>query len=168
MSIGEIIGDVSVYIQRLKAHHGVRTDEELARILGMSKQNIANWRRRGAVPEKVRRRLFKESGVFEPAYFENFQSVAESAVVHSVALFSARTWLAELERDPTLEEWLLLGEALDFATAAIRHRLAALPRPLEPGKLFQQLTAMEEGRGAAYRPIAYTMATGSIRDLVLP
>lgn len=45
---------VRVFIERAKAALSIDTDEQLASELGYSKQTIANWRRRGAVPTKAR------------------------------------------------------------------------------------------------------------------
>ncbi len=45
---------VRVFIERAKAALSIETDEQLASELGYSKQTIANWRRRGSVPEKAR------------------------------------------------------------------------------------------------------------------
>lgn len=164
MSIGEIAGEVSVYIQRLKAHFRVRTDEQLAAHLGMSKQNIANWRRRGAVPEKVSIRLFKQTGILSQAFFENFESVAEGNIVHASVLYSAAAWLKAISRTPTPDEWLLLGEAMEGAIYNLRHRLKQAPRPLDQAAVFQQLATENEGRGAAYSYLAGTMAQGSVMD----
>lgn len=53
---------VRVYIERAKAALSIDTDEQLASQLGYSKQTVANWRRRGAVPEKARERIAHIAG----------------------------------------------------------------------------------------------------------
>lgn len=45
---------VRIFIERVKAAAGVRTDDELAKQLGCSKQAIASWRRRGTVPSSAK------------------------------------------------------------------------------------------------------------------
>lgn len=53
---------VRVFIERAKAALSIETDEQLASELGYSKQTIANWRRRGAVPEKAQERIAQIAG----------------------------------------------------------------------------------------------------------
>jgi hypothetical protein len=53
---------VRVFIERLKAALLIETDEELASRIGYSKQAIANWRRRGAVPNKARTKIAQLAG----------------------------------------------------------------------------------------------------------
>lgn len=53
---------VRIYIERAKVALSIDTDEQLAYELGYSKQTIANWRRRGAVPEKARERIAHIAG----------------------------------------------------------------------------------------------------------
>lgn len=163
MSTGEYNPEVSLHIQRVKAHLQVRTDEELAQKLGMSKQNIANWRRRGAIPEKIRMRFFKELGVFQPAFEENFDSLQEASVVHAAVFFGSQRWLNALGRDLEEKEQLLLGEALSTAIDTLRWRVRQLPRPLDEQELLQKLIA-ESGPGSAYGTIARAMAEGSVRS----
>lgn len=47
-------GDVDSLIVELKRRAGVGTDYELAVFLGVTQGAVANWRRRGAVPESTR------------------------------------------------------------------------------------------------------------------
>lgn len=51
------------YIQNLKSHFGVETDDELARKIGTSKSTIASWRRRGTIPEAVYGHYFQREGI---------------------------------------------------------------------------------------------------------
>lgn len=46
-----------VYIERMKSAFGVVTDEALAAKLDLSKQAVANWRRRGRVPDAIQVQL---------------------------------------------------------------------------------------------------------------
>lgn len=39
-------------IERAKALHGLNQDQELAQMLGVSKNALASWKRRGSVPTK--------------------------------------------------------------------------------------------------------------------
>lgn len=43
-------GDVDSLITEMKRRAGVRTDQELARFLGTAQSTVANWRKRGSVP----------------------------------------------------------------------------------------------------------------------
>ncbi|TWD57477.1 bacteriophage CI repressor-like protein [Agrobacterium vitis] len=56
---------VQTYIERLKKHFGVTSDDDLARKLEIGKSTIATWRRRGAVP----RDFWGEKLVYEVDYF---------------------------------------------------------------------------------------------------
>jgi Bacteriophage CI repressor helix-turn-helix domain len=53
---------VRLYIERVKDALDIVTDEDLASELGYSKQAIANWRRRGVIPEKARERITSIAG----------------------------------------------------------------------------------------------------------
>lgn len=44
--------DTCAVIDRAKALHGVKQDQELARLLGVSKTAIASWKRRESIPTK--------------------------------------------------------------------------------------------------------------------
>jgi transcriptional regulator with XRE-family HTH domain len=80
-------GSVALYVQRLKSHFAVRTDEELAAELGISKQAIANWRRRGAVPLKVQQDFHDRYGIRYQA-FDLEMDEAEGDIVYAVSLYA--------------------------------------------------------------------------------
>lgn len=46
-------GDVASLIAEMKRLAGLSTDQELARLIGAAQSTVANWRKRGAVPEKA-------------------------------------------------------------------------------------------------------------------
>jgi len=53
----------SKYIEHIKKHFGVETDEELAVAIGVKKSTIASWRRRGSIPKRIRQDLHVWHGV---------------------------------------------------------------------------------------------------------
>lgn len=53
-------GDVESLIVEMKRRAGVSTDVELAVFLGVTQGAVANWRRRGAVPESTRLSLERQ------------------------------------------------------------------------------------------------------------
>ncbi|MEP4768254.1 MAG: helix-turn-helix domain-containing protein [Roseibium sp.] len=53
---------VRVYIERLKVHFGVRSDEQLGAILGVKKQSVSSWRRRNKIPLAIELKLVQSNG----------------------------------------------------------------------------------------------------------
>lgn len=111
---------VSLYIQRLKAHFAVRTDEELAGILKMSKQNLANWRRRGTVPDKLTARMYNEYGLFWQELVENPATETIANAVHGAAIqvMVRNGYVPGV--NATSEEWLRAGRALTATLEMLR------------------------------------------------
>ena len=95
-----------IYIERMKDALKVRTDEELARSLGYSKQAVANWRRRNTIPFSVSSKM---ADAFGPSFaatgaHRSLVEIRDSEVVHAVALFAYEQYLADIGRIPTTRE----------------------------------------------------------------
>ena len=113
---------IRVYIERLKAALGVTTDEEAASKLGISKQAIANWRRRGSVPLEVEIRLVNSFGPdFARSEIARDVSVLrENEVVYATTL---HVYFKIAERPggkPTFEELRSLGYIFKEIEGSIR------------------------------------------------
>jgi hypothetical protein len=63
MSIAMYSSIADAYIDRLKSHFRVSSDEALARRIGTAKSTIATWRRRGSIPEQVYGELFEREQI---------------------------------------------------------------------------------------------------------
>lgn len=75
-------------IERMKVLYGVKTDEELARKLGIGKSTVAAWRRRNSIPASVREKIAQQFGAASAFGFfgESWQGVRYLDNVHAVAL----------------------------------------------------------------------------------
>jgi hypothetical protein len=94
---------VRVYIERLKAECSVRTDEELGKLLGYSKQAIANWRRRESIPAALERKIVAELG---PRFAINptLRRLADKRMTIIVSAVVVKFWhefLASLKDEPS-------------------------------------------------------------------
>lgn len=118
----EMSEPVRVYIERMKAALGVTTDAEAADALGISKQAIANWRRREKIPLEVELRLVAAYGP-ELAHDELTREVAlskEDRVVFSATIYTYSKYEDDSGRPMDLEEWLTLGSTFKEVEKAIR------------------------------------------------
>jgi transcriptional regulator with XRE-family HTH domain len=154
--------EVALYIQRLKALLKVRTDEELAERLGMSKQNLANWRRRGAVPARTAERIRRDFHI-ELAEPPRRTRRAEMTAAHALGLMAVTDYVDSLAREPTLEEWQRLGDSYIFLLEAIRGFIAReLPRDRPNTELISEAAARKRAANLAF--LAHMMSD----DMQLP
>ncbi|NTF69583.1 bacteriophage CI repressor [Agrobacterium rhizogenes] len=102
---------IRVYIERLKAALGVTTDEEAASNLGISKQAIANWRRRGNVPLEVEIRLVNSFGpdFARSEIAKDVSVLRENEVVYAAALHAYFKIAERLGGKPTFEQLRSMG-----------------------------------------------------------
>ena len=116
---------IRVYIERLKAALGVTTDEEAASKLGISKQAIANWRRRGNVPLEVEIRLVNSFGPdFARSEIAKDVSVLRENEVVYAATLHVYFKIAERPRGkPTFEELRSLGYVFKEIEESIRRKV---------------------------------------------
>lgn len=54
---------VSRYTELLKRHFGVKSDDDLARRIGVGKSTLASWRMRGSIPPEIYKRLLADEGI---------------------------------------------------------------------------------------------------------
>lgn len=102
---------IRVYIERMKAALGVVTDEDLSKSLGISKQAIANWRRREKIPLEIELKMVERFGAdlaHEPLTRE-FALARENQIVHATTLYIFSYFENRIGRETTTEEKLALG-----------------------------------------------------------
>ncbi|WP_234624768.1 helix-turn-helix domain-containing protein [Agrobacterium vitis] len=120
-----MVEPVRVYIERVKAALGVTTDEEAAKSLGISKQAIANWRRRGKIPWEVEIRLINAFGP-DFAHNEITREVAtnrENDVTYAATLYAFSKFEKDLKRNPTLDERISMGHLFREAESIVREKI---------------------------------------------
>ena len=113
---------VRAYIERMKAALRVKTDEELGKRLGYSKQAIANWRRRGRVPAETERELVDAFGVgfAVDQWLKHYSSRREDETVYASTLYAFERFIRSLEVAPTIELRRSLGYIFPEIEFAIR------------------------------------------------
>ena len=96
---------VQTYIERLKKHFRVTSDDELARKLEIGKSTIATWRRRGAVPKDVwGEQLVYDIDFFPVIYDHLAKEVSKSEMGERILLNAAMR--LSLEINPSdVSEW---------------------------------------------------------------
>lgn len=114
-----------IFIERMKVALGVRTDEELSRKLGYSKQAVANWRKRDTIPTDISEKM---SDAFGPEFAANedqkhLLEMRESEVVHAVALFAYERCLKDIGRDQTPHDRRSFGYLFPSLIRAVRTAL---------------------------------------------
>jgi Bacteriophage CI repressor helix-turn-helix domain len=119
---------VRVYIERVKAECGVRTDQELGNLLGYSKQAIANWRRRDSIPAAVERRLITEFG---PRFALNpiLRRVAEkrmNQITTAVTILFWSKFVSSLKHSPSPVTMLSIADTNVSLRLAVEDTLDAL------------------------------------------
>ncbi len=117
--------DILIYIQNLKHLTGTRSDEELGKKLGFSKQAIANWRRRGEIPASTERKLVD---AFGPEFASNsastrVASIREDEVCNATALYVYERLLRRHPEGLTLPLRRSIGYLFPSIVAAIRSAL---------------------------------------------
>lgn len=108
---GQMSEPVRVYIERMKAALGAVTDEDLSKSLGISKQAIANWRRREKIPLDIELKMVERFGpdlAHEPLTRE-FALSRENQIVHATALYIFSYFEKRIGRETSIEEKLALG-----------------------------------------------------------
>ena len=101
-------------IARLKSELGAETDAELATVLGLQRSAIAQWKKRGRVPDKAKRRVawLKEHRNENEYAKEDFNllSVSLRQICRAVALL----YIVRTSDTAALEPDILLGRSLFF------------------------------------------------------
>jgi len=118
-------GFIRVYIEKAKAALGVRTDEQLAGKLGLSKQAIANWRRRGEIPSAIELRFVDAFGsdFAVSDAVKRLATTRENEVVYAGALYVFEKYLRALPAAPSASEWRALGYLFPEIEQALRQRV---------------------------------------------
>ena len=117
-----------IYIERMKVALSVRTDDELSRKLGYSKQAVANWRKRDTIPVEVSEKM---SDAFGPDFALNenqkyLLEMRESEVVYAVALFAYERCLNDLGRNQTTHDRRSFGYLFPSLIQAVRTALRSV------------------------------------------
>lgn len=113
---------VRVYIERVKAAFGVVTDEDLAFRLGLSKQAIANWRKRDKIPMNIQLQIAQIFGD-DLSFSEKASKLGkfrEDEIVYAAAIYAFERNFKILGREPTLRERLSFGFFFDDVEKEIR------------------------------------------------
>lgn len=159
MSTDDEWEEVSLYIQRLKTHLHVRTDEQLATKLGMSKQNISNWRRRGSVPARVAKDIQERYGIEMADKAHGFDNRLQMGIVYASALYSVSSYLKDKNLEG--EDWQKLGDAFYYFVGAIRSHVREHKFPVRDAtSLTNELLAEDDGRGLYYLLLERFIADG--------
>lgn len=118
---------VRVYIERLKAHIGATTDDELAKSLGYSKQAIANWRRRGKVPIDAELKISQQFGaqLARTPELRNIATIKEDEIVYGAALLAMAEMGPDVEQLPSPQRELTKGRVFRELEGFLRQRLQA-------------------------------------------
>jgi hypothetical protein len=114
--------NVELYIQALKSHFGVRTDEELAGKVGLSKQAIANWRSRGRVPLRFQQRMLDEQGIRYSDWDYQFES-PDGDIIYAVAFYAAQKLLGDQTSPDRLRT---VGQVFPQIVKAVTKRLKGI------------------------------------------
>jgi|GEM_PF-5668080 len=124
MSTGETDFAPSLYIQRLKMHFGVKTDEEVASHIGVSKQAVANWRLRGKVPLRVQQQMLDVHNVPYSDWSFEFDG-SDGDVVYAVTLY-AFDKLSKRIGAPSIKERRLEGQIFKQVSSAVSTKLRGI------------------------------------------
>lgn len=122
-----MVSEVDEYIETLRRLTGATTDAELAERLGVAKQTISSWRRRGSVPAKSQQAFAAQLGpeaIVDPA-LRYWKESREWQLVLAVML---ATFDINRPSRRTLDfgEYVKWGEALSHSEEAIRAALRKL------------------------------------------
>lgn len=116
---------VRVYIERMKAALGVVTDEDLSKSLGLSKQAIANWRKREKIPLEIELKMVERFGpglAHEPLT-RQFASARENQIVHAATLHIFSYFERAAGRELSIEDKLALGTIFSEVEEYIREEV---------------------------------------------
>jgi hypothetical protein len=117
-------GDVASLIREMKRRADVRTDTELAKVLGVDQSTVSTWRRRGAIPEATLLSFERLNRDAKAGRVQRFY--AARTVTIRVAEFM---YERSRERGGRGDRWLAystLATAFESVQAAIEDSLAKL------------------------------------------
>lgn len=119
--------DVRVYIERVKAALSVTTDEQLATKLGYSKQAIASWRSRRAVPYKAELRIVgilgEEFSLREPVL--GTRKLKWEDTIHGLAIFAIGEYTSHWQRPFSYPQIRAIGRRFDEVEDELRRLFLA-------------------------------------------
>ena len=92
--------NVRTYIEYMKSVVGVKTDQELAKYLGLKKQSISNWRRRDSIPESI---ILKMTNAFGSKFTVNapsfdLEDTQQKWTLDACAFIIVERWTADIQR----------------------------------------------------------------------
>ncbi|MEM0900305.1 MAG: helix-turn-helix domain-containing protein [Pseudomonadota bacterium] len=109
--------DANHFLDAAKAALSLKTDEDLAKATGVSRQAVANWRSRGKVPAAAQTQLRENYG-FDYSDWAGkdveAQNIARAVALH--AIFKSASGSKETER-PTMEMAALFARLFPMAVA---------------------------------------------------
>ena len=117
--------DIRVYIERLKVALGVRSDEQLGVKLGVSKQTIASWRRRGKLPLDAETRIVDAfgPGLAYSSALRHIAGLREDETVYAVALMAYEQFIGSLDAPPDLRMRRALGYLFPKVVETVRREV---------------------------------------------
>lgn len=94
-------GNAETIIYALKKRHGVKSDQELADVLGLGRSTVTSWRRRGSVPKRIAVLVDHDAKERLSAVFNFDQlSIEERSALILAVMRMHRTWLKNLDSYP--------------------------------------------------------------------
>lgn len=102
--------DIEDVIARLKAKHGAKTDQDLARALHLGRSTVGSWRARGSVPERYVRSLDADARAPVPFGLVFDEMSAEEHLALCLALMRLIRDFGPIVKDQ--REFLSKGDAL--------------------------------------------------------
>lgn len=125
MSTERVSAAVQLYVSGLKSHFRVKTDEELASKLGLSKQAIANWRSRGKIPLKFQAKMLDEYGILYSDWDITY-AMPEGDVIYAVSLYVYERIIRDLEHPIGVETRRTIGQAFPQILRLVAARLKGI------------------------------------------